>query len=155
MGMYSLDSAGNAEPMHASPGAYPSLRFSPDGKRLALSLFSGDTGLWMLDLERDTFLRLTSTPGDNLPVWSPDGRHIAYQNSQTGVLWIRSDGSGPPEHLLKTESPVYPRSFSPDGKRLAYAEANPETGADIWTLPLEGSDPDHPMAGKPEPFLRT
>ena len=56
---------------------------------------------------------------------------------------------------MKSERPVYPRSFSPDGKRLAYAEANPETGNDIWTLPLEGSDSDHPTAGKAEPFLRT
>jgi serine/threonine-protein kinase len=109
----------------------------------------------MLVLARDNFLRLTSTPGDNLPVWSPDGRHIAYQNSQTGLFWVRSDASSPPEHLLKSEHPVYPRSFSPDGKRLAYSETYPETGADIWTLPIEGIDSDHPIAGKPEAFLRT
>jgi len=32
---------------------------------------------------------------------------------------------------------------------------NPETGADIWTLPIEGSGSDHPKVGEPEPFLRT
>jgi serine/threonine-protein kinase len=38
---------------------------------------------------------------------------------------------------------------------LAYFEANPETGQDLFTLPLDTSDPDHPKAGKPEVFLRT
>jgi Tol biopolymer transport system component len=29
------------------------------------------------------------------------------------------------------------------------------TGYDLWTLPLDTSDPDRPKPGKPEPFLRT
>ena len=141
--------------MHTIPGTYLSPRFSPDGKRLAVALFSGNTGLWILDLERDTFFRLTSAPGDNFPVWSPDGRHIAYENAQTGISWIRSDGSGGPESLIRGERRMLPTSFSPDGKRLAYFGPSPETGADIWTIPLAESESDHPTAGKPEPFLRT
>jgi serine/threonine-protein kinase len=50
---------------------------------------------------------------------------------------------------------VFPYSFSPDGRRLAYAELNPEMGLDIWMLPLETDAPDHAKPGKPEPFLRT
>jgi serine/threonine-protein kinase len=154
-GIYSLDSSGNTQPLHASPASYLSPRFSPDGKRLAVALFSGNTGLWILDLERDNFFRLTSSPGDNYPVWSPDGKHIAYENGPTGISWIRSDGSGGPERLISGEGRILPNSFSPDGKRLAYFGLDPETGADIWTIPLTGSDSDHPTAGKPEPFLRT
>jgi serine/threonine-protein kinase len=48
-----------------------------------------------------------------------------------------------------------PSSFSPDGQKLAYYERNPDTGFDIWILPLDLADPDHPKPGKPEPFLRT
>jgi serine/threonine protein kinase/Tol biopolymer transport system component len=153
--IYSLDSVGNTQPLHASPAFYLSPRFSPDGRRLAVALFSGNTGLWVLDSERDNFFRLTSAPGDNYPLWSPDGKHIAYENAQTGIFWIRSDGSGAPERLISAARRVIPSSFSPDGKRLAYFEANPETGSDIWTVPLEASESDHPTAGKPEPFLRT
>ena len=36
-----------------------------------------------------------------------------------------------------------------------YRESNPEAGQDLWTLPLDITDPDHPKPGKPEPFLRT
>jgi Tol biopolymer transport system component len=48
-----------------------------------------------------------------------------------------------------------PWSFSPEGQRLAYYANSPDTGFDIWTLPLDLTDPDHPKSGKPEPFLRT
>jgi serine/threonine-protein kinase len=154
-GIYSLDSAGNTQPLHGVPGLYLSPRFSPDGKRLAVALFSGTTGLWALDLDRDNFVRLTSIPGDNFPVWSPDGKHIAYESGGSGIFWVRADGSSAPERLTKGERRVSPYSFSPDGKRLAYSEADPETGGNIWTVPLEASDSDHPIAGTPEPFLRT
>jgi eukaryotic-like serine/threonine-protein kinase len=33
-------------------------------------------------------------------------------------------------------------------------EQSPETGSDIWTLPLEDADPGSLKPGKPEPFLR-
>jgi len=46
-------------------------------------------------------------------------------------------------------------ALTPDGKHLAYAENTPESSFDLFTLPLDLSDPDNPKAGKPEPFLRT
>jgi Tol biopolymer transport system component len=49
---------------------------------------------------------------------------------------------------------VSPCSFSPDGKRLAYYYATMEL-SDLWTLQLDLADPEHPKAGKPEPFLQT
>jgi hypothetical protein len=45
-------------------------------------------------------------------------------------------------------------SISTDGKHLAYTEFNKKTGADIWILPIDLSDPEHPNSGQPEPFLR-
>lgn len=51
---------------------------------------------------------------------------------------------------------MLPYSFSPDGRRLAYFETTTAvTNLDIWTLPLDTSDPDHPKPGKPELFLHT
>jgi len=55
----------------------------------------------------------------------------------------------------KSQYPMTPYSFSPDGKRLAFSEQAAETGSDLWTLPLDTSDPEHPNPGKPESFLRT
>jgi Tol biopolymer transport system component/tRNA A-37 threonylcarbamoyl transferase component Bud32 len=153
--IYWLDSAGSIQPLHKPPGYYTSPRFSPDGSRLVVAVFSGAGGLWVSDWQRDAMLRLTFTAGDNSPVWSPDGKHLAYDSAQTGIFWIRADGSGSPERLTKNEHLVFPYSFSPDGKRLAYSDVSPESGHDIWVLPMEGTDGDHPKAGTPQPLVRT
>ena len=92
-------------------------------------------------------------------MWSPDGKHIVFHfNSSSGgygLGWIRADGAGETQRLLVSKNSVFPRSFFPDGRRLAYHEVDPDSGYDVWTLALDLSDPDHPKPGKPEPFLRT
>jgi serine/threonine-protein kinase len=72
----------------------------------------------------------------------------------SSIFWMRTDGAGDPQLLLKGPDRPSPWSISPDG-HVAYFASSPETGFDIWTLPLDLRDPDHPKPGKPEPFLRT
>ena len=73
--------------------------------------------------------RLTFGGHSQIPVWAPDGKHIAFRSSASGfgIWWIRSDGSGEAEVLLETQSDAVPWSFSPDGRHLAYHENSPET----------------------------
>jgi serine/threonine-protein kinase len=89
----------------------------------------------------------------------PDGKHLVFRSSpspeQNGIAWIRADGAREPQRLLEGKILTIPTSFSPDGRRLAYFDLSPETAGDIWTLPLDLSDPEHPKPGKPEPFLST
>ena len=47
---------------------------------------------------------------------------------------------------------MWPSSFTPDGRRLAFSEQSPEANMDLWTLPLDLADPEHPKPGKPEKF---
>jgi len=157
-----LDSSGKMQLAIAAPGAYANPRLSPDQRKLAL-IVNGD--IYVYDLERDTPTRLTFTVGSDVsghaavngagtPVWAADHKHVLFA-SVSGLFWMRSDGVGDPELLLESPNSPRPYSVSPDGRRLAYFERNPETGFDIWTLPLDLTDPDHPKPGKPEPFLRT
>ena len=81
------------------------------------------------DWQRDTTTRLTfaQTKGSNkrLPVWTPDGKHIAFGSRSPGansLRWIRADGAGEAQPLLESKDELRPYSFSPDGKRLAFAE---------------------------------
>ena len=145
-----LDEAGTMSPLLPLPGNYSSLTLSPDGRRLALIL-AGD--IWVYELGRESMTRLTFGGGFSFPVWTADGRYVAFRGPR-GMLWTRADGTGQPHVLTQCGNPQNPQSFSPDGKQLAFVEINPATGADIWTLPVE-SGSSGLRAGKPEVFLQT
>jgi serine/threonine-protein kinase len=146
-----LDSLGKIQPLIAAPGTYSLPRLSPDGRKLAF-IEGGDIHVY--DLQRETPTRATFSGAVRAPVWAPDSRHIAYSTT-SGIVWIRSDGVGEPQQLLKTAGYSTPWSFTPDGGRLAYFERGGDTGFDLWTVVLDLTDPDHPKPGIPESFLRT
>jgi hypothetical protein len=155
-----LDNSGKTRPLIPTPGLYVAPRFSPDGRRLAISqIAGGKRGIFVYDWQRDTMSRLAfSTQQSSYPTWSPDGKHILFGFHPAdgfGLGWIRADGSGETQHLLDSKNLTNPSSFFPDGRRLAYTQLDPESGGDLWTLALDVNDPDHPKPGKPEPFLRT
>jgi Tol biopolymer transport system component/DNA-binding winged helix-turn-helix (wHTH) protein len=153
-----LDRSGNIEPLLGKPGIYFNPRVSPDEKRVA---YSTNSAIEIYDWGRDTTTQLTFTADTqtNLrPVWTPDAKHIIYVSqgrSAFSLEWTRADGSGQAHRLLESRNELSPYSLSPDGKRLAFEERRPETGLDIWTLPLDLNDPEHPLAGKPELLVGT
>jgi len=148
-----LDGSGKVQPLMGARGTYGLPRVSPDGRKVAVVDDRSD--VYIHDLERNTARRLTFTGDSNVPIWARDGKHILFAKSANSIVWMRSDGAGEPIRLLESPNLPRPWSVSPDGRRLAYLEQTPETGLDLWTLPIDLTDPDHPKAGKPEPFLRT
>jgi Tol biopolymer transport system component len=150
-----LDGAGKAQPLLAKPGVYALPSMSPDGQRLALGVRDGSgADIWVYDWQRDTMTRLTFTGKSGVPLWSPDGRYIAFRAVGEGMSVIRSDGSGKPQPLTQSKNFQGPWSFAPDGKRLAFFEVDSKTSGDLWTVPLE-IDNAGLRAGKPEVFLQT
>ena len=67
------------EPLIKEPAAYSTPRYSPDGQRVAVAVF-GTTGsdIWVYDIPRNTFTRLTSNGNSIRPEWTPDGRSVVY-----------------------------------------------------------------------------
>ena len=122
-----LDAAGKTQPLLAKPDAYVRPSLSPDGSKLAIS----KSDIWVYDWQRDTMTRLTfgSTPSA-YPIWSPDGRYVVFQ-TQGGMFWTRSDGSGKPQPLTQSKNTQYPWSFTADGKRLAFME--PISGVKMYS----------------------
>jgi len=156
-----MDKEGKFQPMRSALGDYYDLRFSPDGKRLALSVWDGGTGdIWVYDWQRDTMSRLTFGPANSSwPVWTPDGQRIVFtsdrEGSAPGLYWVRADGTGQVERLTESKDEQLASSFSPDGKFLAFAELSPGTNWDIWILPLEGNEKSGWKPGKPRVFLNS
>ena len=150
-----LDSTRKTCALVPIPGRYSLFRFSPDGRRLALTENGHDIAVY--DLQRATKTRITFTGHEQSPVWAPDGKHIVFQSRPTdryNLSWTNADGAGEAQVLLDGGT-FNPYSFSPDGEHLLYQVVSPNGGQDLWTLPLDLTDPDHPKPGRPEPFLDT
>jgi len=152
---------GTMQPLRAVPGVYGNPRFSPDGRRLAMDILTGnERDVWVYEWERDRLSRLTFDPGeDSRPVWTSDGRRIAFasaraQKGTPNLYWQRADGTGDAERLTESERMQWAGSWHASGKFLAFTEFSPQTSSqDIWILPMEESDASKP--GEPWVFLST
>jgi eukaryotic-like serine/threonine-protein kinase len=140
---------GKEQPIAASARDYNYPRLSPDEQRIAV--YIAPNNIWLYDIGRDALSRATFTGTINTnPVWSPDGKRLAFTSNLTGSLnlfWQPADGSGTAERLTANQFINVPTSFSPDGQTIAFLQAKDGTGFDIWTLSLGD--------GKARPFLAT
>jgi Tol biopolymer transport system component/predicted Ser/Thr protein kinase len=153
-----VDLAGKTSVLPAVSQSYVDPRISPDGKRIAVAIQSSkDFDIWVYDIPRNTMSRLTFTGSNRSPVWSPDGRRIAYSNNTTfpsgsggksRVAVIAADGSGTPEEFVLNNDRNYVSCWSRDGSTLLVTVPQPGKGWDLWVLPLTGDR-------KPWPFLST
>jgi Tol biopolymer transport system component len=130
---------------------------SPNGRQFAAHRHDSDGGdIWVFDVGEQTPTRLTFDAGqdNSMPVWTPDGRSIAFasrRNGKWGLYTKLADNSRAEELVVETEFPAMPMSWSPDGKRLVYSTRHPKTAADIWNVSLDGQ----PGKGQTMPLLET
>ncbi len=144
---------GTAQPLPASARPYRDPRLSPDGKGLAVAIRGPrNSDVWVYEIARNTLTRLTFEGSNRAPLWTPDGKRIAYYSergpSTAGIYWKAADGTGAEGRLTASTYLQLPDSWSPDGKILAFTEMDPKTQADIWILPMEGKR-------EARPFLKT
>lgn len=115
---------------------------APDGNRFAAQIV-GRAGaeIWVGDGERAMMTRLTRGGLDATgPVWSPDGRFIAFASQASGDLSVYlqpADGSKPPELFFSQKDRDFRvSSWSADG-RFLFMESNFKSqsdSGDIWML---------------------
>jgi len=142
-----LDRSGTVLETLSDTGIQYETRFAPDSRRLATrSTTATGEVIWIVDLEQGTRVRLTFDDGvPRSPVWSPDGRRVAYGWSTDAGRSTRVspvDGGGPPEVLVDESWNAHATDWSPDGRYLLLEKGRDEGGAEIWFLDLEkGGDP--------------
>jgi Tol biopolymer transport system component len=123
----------------------PSLSW--DGRRIAVYReANGNMDLWSYDIQRRSWDRLTSDPGDDIyPLWSRDGTSVVFggvRKNQGVVDFYRRLLSAPQaseELVLSTPAGKFPMDLSADGHFLLFVTmADPKRGSDLWAMPLDG-----------------
>jgi serine/threonine protein kinase len=133
-----IDRAGQASEIAAPPRAYWAPRISPDGTQIATVVAEANDEIWVNDIPRNTWKRLTFESSNVMPTWSADSKRVTFAGNVAGVqgiFWKLADGSGEEQPVLEspnigTSLPI-PLSWSPDGKTLAYESFEPQTGHHI------------------------
>jgi serine/threonine-protein kinase len=147
-----LDRKGKEAPIAVTPNDYRNPRISPDGSRVALTVYSGSKrDIWILDIVREIMTRLTFNENSTFPLWTLDGRRIAFATgdlTKSAVYLKAADGTGTEEKLVSAQDrAIAPWSWSSDGKLLILHTFNLSGGlnADIGALPMEGDRKWRPL----------
>jgi serine/threonine-protein kinase len=150
-----IDREGKESPISKHKRDYLDASLAPDGTRLAASIFDNASfDIWVLDIERDMFTRLTfDEASDRFPEWSPDGKWVVFTSpgGKRGDNLFRqlADGTGKAEPLTTSDNNQVAWTFSPDGSILVFVERVPKTDFDIMYLRMDVQDRE------PEAFLAT
>ena len=142
--LVTVSASGKVSSLAAQPRDYSDPRVSPDGRFVAAHLQGEQNDVWVTDVSRGTLVRLSLDAGeDETPVWSPDGRSVAWAGSRAdvlrGIFRRPADGSGSEELVWKLEKHAHVRDWTPDGRALVLEIVDPYTNNDIWRLNLEGT----------------
>jgi class 3 adenylate cyclase/Tol biopolymer transport system component len=141
-----VDRNGRRTPLLAERLGFRFPAVAPDGRRVALTIDPRPSQLWVYDLARGSGVPL-ATEGHNLvPIWSPDGRRIAW-TSRGDIVERAADASDQARLLISRENHVYPNAWTRDGRTIVFMDDNPAEGGDILVL---GPDEEpHPLIASP------
>ncbi len=123
-------------------------RISPDGNTIAF-VYKGD--IYTVPFAGGSATRITSGEAfDNSPVWSPDGKTIAFSSDRNGGkdIYVVSAQGGTPKRLTFNSAAEIAEAFTPDGRNVLFSAqiqdpaqsvsmpARPLT--ELYSVPVEG-----------------
>jgi eukaryotic-like serine/threonine-protein kinase len=131
------DAAGKEIGQFSETG-YEGPQFSPTGESLAVYSDDEHNGrhyIRIYDLRRGVSNRLTEGGNESNPVWSPDGKSIAFRDASLNIKVVPSDGSAPPQPLVNGVN-VIPCDWSADGNLIymSFEGANPFPSLDVYSF---------------------
>ena len=143
------------EPDALMGGTDISWRLSPDGRSVVVNRRINNTDLWLMDANRGAPRPFTSSPAsETYPIWSPDGTRLAFgsdrlHGSVVHDVFVKSlNGVGDEMPVLESGENKAPLDWSGDGRFIMFTVLSAKTSADLWMLPMDGTQ-------KPFPLLQT
>jgi Tol biopolymer transport system component len=137
-----VDRTGHVSSLTALRRRFDQLRLSPNGRQIAVTIRdeqTADADVWVYDLRRDTFSRITTSPTtQSSSVWSADGQRLFFL-SEDPIFHVynrASDGTGEPTQVIGGPFDVFPETVSPDGRFLVYSGGDTKTRGGIRVRPL-------------------
>jgi serine/threonine-protein kinase len=133
-GLHWARADGGGEPRQLVPGkniAFP-FSFSPDGKRLAYYEVTGAPQIWTVPIEWGDEPKagtperyLTSQFSETVPMFSPDGRWMAYESNESGrpEIYVRAFPAGSSKWQISNNGGTWP-IWSPNGRELIYRSSD-------------------------------
>jgi serine/threonine protein kinase len=127
----------------------PMSSVSPDGRRMAfVSERDGRSSIWVRDLAATESKEVYGTDGAQQPVWSPDGRSIAF--FAMGKLRRIELAGGPPVDLCKATIDARGAAWLQSGT-IVFAASNT---SDLLRVPATGGQPEPVFKSAGEQRLR-
>jgi Tol biopolymer transport system component len=145
-----VDRSGQVLQKIGAPAEYiPSPWLSSDGKQILTPILEGEDGnLWIVDVDRGTRKRMTSSKRYSFGFWEPNGQRIWYSTGVafTGTIFTQStSGIDEPKQITSGTAPM----LTADGSRLFFTRAHEgQQDSDLWTMDLtrEGAEPQKFLA---------
>jgi serine/threonine-protein kinase len=147
-----VDRQGRFRPVRPEAQQYADVRYSPNGKRLAMTVHGsvGSADVWVQDLGAGTRTRLTNDGKSDHPEWTPDGRKIVWRFTGDSGLrdlrWQLWDAGGAAETLLQDAGAAV---FAPSGKFFLTTAFRPATSWDIDIISLDSARRRTPFVNTP------
>ena len=114
-------------------------RLSPQGDRVLMQKDHDGHDISVYDLrDKTATMSLPKTESNAFPIWSPDGKWIAYGSSRNGgyrLMRIAADGSGKQQELLQDDNHILPVDWT--GSNLLYMVGRLGNEFDCWSLSFE------------------